>query len=374
MKCVKCGTDNNLKARTQSGGKCASCKHPFVFDPKATPGIDFTDQFFARVISVASAQDTLFFTPRQLFYLFNERKARSNALNVLGGLLIIAPVILLIILAINSGVTPFIFILLLLTIVAGVALFLPPVRKWLRPKKPRATRYSFEQFSQWLERWKKSNGPVRKLLPPPAAAKAQAEVSSEITAYSFDRVVICQHATTAQFLIANNFHFEHNCAVLSLNHYPQNIFDTVMEMLRRNPELKVYALHDASAMGAQMVRRLLTDERWFAGQRGVTIYDLGLMPRQVMNRPVFMREPQPSNASALPAPVQSALPPEELKWLEEGNGVELEAIHPQRLLHIVTMGIAKSRDPRASDTLVPIDSGSGGGGNGIFVYSSDSFG
>ncbi len=46
----------------------------------------------------------------------------------------------------------------------------------------------------------------------------------------------------AQLLIANNFDFENNYAVLSITGYPENIFSTVMEILRRNPDLKIYEL------------------------------------------------------------------------------------------------------------------------------------
>ncbi|BAU41594.1 hypothetical protein [Leptolyngbya sp. O-77] len=48
----------------------------------------------------------------------------------------------------------------------------------------------------------------------------------------------------AQMLISNNVHFENNCAILSINGYPQPIFDTVMKMLRRNPGLTVFAFQD----------------------------------------------------------------------------------------------------------------------------------
>lgn len=374
MKCIKCGTDNKLKERTEHRGRCKQCGHAFVFDPKATPGITHTDQFFAHVIAAATAQDTLFITPRQLWYFFCARQARSGAgFAALGVVLLIAAFVSLVLSAVVSGV----FLLLAaLAFAAGVAMFLPPMQRRLKPKGPKEPVVSFEQFSEWLARWQSVNGPIAKLLPPPTQASAPAQVSSEITAYSFDRVVVCQHAAIAQFLIASNFHFEHNCAVLSLNHYPQNIFDTVMQMLRRNPELKVYALHDASLNGIQMTHRLMSDERWFAGQSGVTVYDLGLMPRQLLGRPVFTsreRSGQVQSLSALPAPVQQGLQPEEMKWLEAGNSVELESISPQRLLQVITLGIARSRDPRAQDTLVPVGTGYYDSG-GVYVYSSDSFG
>ncbi|NEQ71794.1 MAG: hypothetical protein F6K23_01065 [Okeania sp. SIO2C9] len=75
----------------------------------------------------------------------------------------------------------------------------------------------------------------------------------EVIAYSFDRVIVCDTAEIAQFLIANNFHFENNCAVLSIDGYPENIFSTVMQMLKQNPDLKVYAFHSATPRGVTMI-------------------------------------------------------------------------------------------------------------------------
>src|SRR5207245_10189890 len=67
--------------------------------------------------------------------------------------------------------------------------------------------------------------------------------------YSFDRAVICDRARTVDLLIANNFHFENNCAVLAIGGYPQGPFETVRAMLRKNPRLQVFALHDATTSG-----------------------------------------------------------------------------------------------------------------------------
>ncbi|HEX4948664.1 MAG TPA: hypothetical protein VFZ34_18455, partial [Blastocatellia bacterium] len=72
MKCVKCQTDNKLKERQENKGKCKRCKHPFTFDPKL--GDRFTDPFFAKTLAAVSANNSLYFTPRQLYYLFHARK------------------------------------------------------------------------------------------------------------------------------------------------------------------------------------------------------------------------------------------------------------------------------------------------------------
>jgi diaminopimelate decarboxylase len=59
--------------------------------------------------------------------------------------------------------------------------------------------------------------------------------------------------------------------------YPQSIFSTTMEMLRRNPDLKVYAIHDSSPKGVSLINHLRNSERWFLNS-SVTIIDIGLFP------------------------------------------------------------------------------------------------
>ena len=90
--------------------------------------------------------------------------------------------------------------------------------------------------------------------------------------------MICDRERTADILLANNFHFENNCAVLSVDGYPEAQFETVRAMLKRNPRLRVFALHDATPKGCRLAHTLATDSDWFAGQVPVT--DVGLRPRQ----------------------------------------------------------------------------------------------
>lgn len=371
MKCVKCQTDNKLKDRKDNTGKCKNCQHPFTFDPKLTDS--FTDPFFQHVLAGVSANNSLSFTPRQLYYFFNARKYVPKWKGA-GCLLLVAGAVSLILsLVFGSNLLFLLFPLLLL---AGIALWVPPVQRWLRGKMARQAKAEFSQVSAWLGRWIANNGKVPKLLPPPEKRALARELSAEITAYSFDRAVICDRDEIAQFLIANNFHFENNCAVLSVSGYPQNIFDTVLEMLHRNPQLKVYALHDASPAGVQLVHRLRTTSRWFAERHGVTIFDLGLMPRQVMTRSMFVVQTPDSarQVAALPEAVRTTLQADELKWLAEGKVVELESLAPLVLLKLLRDGIAKSRMPEADDALVVVGDSGYYGGSDVSVYSVDSFG
>jgi hypothetical protein len=185
------------------------------------------------------------------------------------------------------------------------------------------------------------------MLPPPRDTNENATVSPDVSAYSFDRLVVCDRPEIAQFLIANNFHFENNCAVLSVTGYPQSIFDTIMQMLRRNPDLKVYALHDCTPRGIGLVNQLRTSPNWFQDS-SVIIIDIGLLPWQIIaagdSMLVLNSSEYARDAVQLPPEIRQNLYAEELEWLEAGNFVELESFSPQRLIQILNRGIAESRD------------------------------
>ena len=242
---------------------------------------------------------------------------------------------------------------------------LPPYLKLA----PRDLILTSTQVDNWLRRWTQINGSVAKLLPAIPKDSGTIEINSEISAYSFDRVVVCDSAAIAQVLIANKFHFEHNSAVLSITGYPQRIFSTVLDMLRRNQELKVYALHDASPHGVGLVHRLRTNPIWFQNSN-VTIYDLGILPRQIStNYNLFVRKSVEcaNQAKQLSAEVKQSLLPHEVAWLELGYFVELESLSSQRLLPIVTQGIAKSRISNSTGSLVGVD----GDDSDVYILAFD---
>jgi hypothetical protein len=165
------------------------------------------------------------------------------------------------------------------------------------------------QSNEWLQRWQTVNGTLEKLLPAPRQEALPASIDPQVSAYSFDRAIVCDSDEIAQFLIANNVHFENNCAIISISGYPQSIFDTVIEMLRRNADLKVYALHNANPAGVGLVHQLRTSSNWFANQQ-VTIFDLGISPRQILEtRDRFVQQSQTMAQSArqLPDAVRQGL-------------------------------------------------------------------
>jgi len=85
MKCIQCETDSNLKDRIANHGRCKYCKHPFAFEPTTMEAkIRFTDGFFAKALADISANNTLYFTRRQLLYLLEKRLVRKARYGPLG--------------------------------------------------------------------------------------------------------------------------------------------------------------------------------------------------------------------------------------------------------------------------------------------------
>jgi hypothetical protein len=238
------------------------------------------------------------------------------------------------------------FILFVAAVCLGMGALYLGNRQLAGPPISQEFLFTRNDFLGWLNRWQEVNGAVVKLLPAPRSQAGNATVNPDVTAYSFDRLVVCDSAEIAQMLIANNFHFENNCAVLSITGYPQDIFATTMEMLHRNPALKVYGVHDCSPKGIGLIQQLQNSDRWFKGSN-VVLIDVGLTPRQVMSAPgLFIQTSTESMQAAQQlSPAQLGnLTPAEVQWLTAGNYVELESFTPQRLIQVLNRSIAGSRD------------------------------
>ncbi len=432
MKCIKCGTDNNLRDRTANQGRCTKCNHPFAFEPTSMGTVKITDPMFAKAIADISAKNTLFFTPKQLLYfldsrfrkksfqplgfgclylllniwstlffggfligivgqnsflivnviyqisviiyLFNNtnstklnsdsRKASAKSLQRLGVLILVAEILASLFIFQS-------FILFVVVVILGISsLFLGTQQLTKVDKLAQEFLISQIELQQWLNRWEQVNNVPEKILPSPRQEITPATINPDVTAYSFDRLVVCDSATIAQLLIANNFHFENNCAILSITGYPESIFNTTMEMLRRNSDLKVYAIHDSSPKGVSLVNHLRTSERWFLNSN-VTIIDIGLLPRQIIatQRGIFIQSSSDlaTAAKQLPKEIRQSLTSEELAWLDAGNYVELESFTPQRLIQVLRSGISGSSNLESDDSSMIL---MGDSGNDIYMVES----
>ncbi|MEH2259069.1 MAG: hypothetical protein V7K60_23380 [Nostoc sp.] len=381
--------------------------------------VQITDPFFAKAIADISVNDTLFFTPKQLlyfldnrlrkssksisqlgwffFYVFfnfftfaviigplivnfvfiwiffnrssssklnnTSRKASAKNLQIIGGIVLVVGI--LISLASKS------FSLFVTIVIMGMLSIYLGTRQLGRIGfLTQDFLISESQIKDWLNRWQQINGSIIKILPSPKQENKPATINPDVTAYSFDRLVVCDSASIAQLLIANNFHFENNCAILSITGYPQSIFDTTMQMLRRNPDLKVYAIHDCNPRGIGLVDNLRTNANWFLNSE-IVIIDIGLTPRQIIatKRGMFIQS-SPESAQAakqLPEEIRQNLSAEELAWLESGKFVELESFTPQRIIKVLQKGIAGSQNLESDDSSLLLV---GDTGNDMYVIQS----
>ena len=437
MKCINCGTDNKLKDRTANRGRCLKCNHPFVFEPTSMGTATITDSMFSKTLADISASYTLYFTPKQLlyfldnrvrkkvlqpigfwslylfwnvwvtgfvggftaafipnsflvvnlvyqaltiWYLFNNtnssilnnasRKASAKTLQRLGVVILVV------------GISASLFVLdsfpvfSIVVILGMLSIFLGTRQLGKVENIPQQFLFSSTHLDSWLTKWQQINGKVDQVLTSQQEQIAPKSINPDITAYSFDRLVVCDSANMAQLLIANNFHFENNCAILSITGYPQSIFNTTMEMLRRNPDLKVYAIHDCSPKGVSLVHHLRTSEKWFLNSN-VTIIDLGLLPRQIIasQGKMFTRfsSQLKDEAKKLSVDICQTLTADELAWLDTGNFVELESFTPQKLIQVLRHGISGSLNLEGDDSSI-ILIGDSGINSGNDIYMVESFG
>ena len=155
----------------------------------------------------------------------------------------------------------------------------------------------------------------------------------------------------------------------------QRIFDTIMQMLRRNPELRVFAFHDCSPEGMKLANELRTNPRWFPDET-IVIVDIGLSPRQILaaKRDMFIQSSKNSAQASrsLPSSLRENLSQVELEWLDRGNFVELESFTPQQLIQVLNRSIANSQQGELSrdTTLILVE-----GTDSYFrIYTTESFG
>jgi hypothetical protein len=307
VKCIACQGDCTYPQR--SDRRCPTCKHEFAFEPRT--GDLISDAGFLAAIDAASSHGTVRFLPDHVYYQIARRKRRGGGpratLYTLGGLSL--------------------FGIMASPVFAVFAIGLGAIGAMLSPSKTAPLgRGTFEVM--W-RRWVEVHGAPPGLIV--RREQAPYRGHSDIEHYSFDRAVICDRAQTVDVLLANNFHFENNCAVLSVDGYPQHAFPMVRAMLKNNPRLTVYALHDASSAGCVLAHTLAHDPTWFRGSARVV--EVGLRPVHAANHRGVWQDT--SDTAAPDAPLTKT----ERAWL--GRYVlELAAIRPEQIIKRLYAAIA----------------------------------
>lgn len=334
MKCIRCQHDSKYKDRTNR--TCPQCKGKFAFEPRE--GDPVTDALFQKAIDKVSGEGKIRFGVEHLYYEISRRSKGTQAHPVA---IIFGAMFAILLLAAHffTG-APFVPVGLF-----GVfALIITLVMIFSRVRGP-YVRMELAAFSRLYAKWQAVHGNPKSVIQRAPEEELPKHLESDLGDYSFDRAVICDRAQTVDVLVANNFHFENNCAILTMDGYPKGPFAIIRRMLKRNPKLQVFALHDATVAGCQLAHRLVTDEDWF-GSTGLRVIDLGLRPRHAGPfRGLYGRG---EGVRILPGDGISA---EEAQWLEK-HTLALAAARPEQVLKRLFAGLQAhiNDDPRQRDT------------------------
>ncbi len=344
MKCIHCERDSKYKDR--SGKKCPGCGHAFAFEPRE--GDILTDPAFKKAILAVSSDGSLKWHLDNLYYEICRRKKRF-----------VAPVVLLVVLGVVFVVAAVVGAVAHPAglVVAGIVALALLGLAWTRTFPNYFVNVTHSDFRRMWERWCHVHGKPDGLIerrPQPARPSAEADIAD----YSFDRAVICDREETADLLLANNFHFENNCAILTPDGYPPGPFATVKAMLKRNPRLQVFVLHDASVKGCLLARKLRTDPDWFG--ESVRIVDAGLRPGHAKPFQGLFLESKDNYF-----PEGEGLTAGEAEWLAKYR-LEFAAIRPEQVLKRLYLAINR-KPPAKTDAeddggFAFVSTGDGGGG------------
>jgi hypothetical protein len=353
--CQKCSDRNPVS--TLAGNICRNCGTKIKYSVKRYNKAVISDKAFAAAINAVSEGNTLFFTPKQLYYQLFRPRTKPRDIKVGGAVggafgtimrffyftLIIAAFILIFLNADTvqgiGVVVPYLIGLgTAFVLLAGLHIIVKGMLPSAQKVKSLADRplMNYDYFkTTLLDRWIQVHGMPAKMLPeggrPRPAGRQPA--APDVAQYSFDRLLVVDSDETADMLLANNLHFETNTPIVSINAYPQDVFENVMDMVRRNPNLKVFCLHDATPEGCLLPLRLREDARWFSNAQ-IKVLDIGLRPRNV-GKLTFMQVSKVETKRALPPELERMLTPGERKWLEGGNRGELAALKPASLMKSV---------------------------------------
>jgi len=288
MKCPQCG-HNHLRGKR--GMTCSKCKRTFILDPKrwvvgGTLGV--TDGRFLGVIKRASGNDTRYFTANE-FYTHARMKLKTGWFGLIpalimlligGGMIVFAAGSVI---ASNddsgiSGGRLFMIILGGFFSFAGVGVLFSTLQKLPR-----------EKWDKIVATWK-AREPIPRLLEEPRLHQPPPDWKEpDIYAYGAERLIICQHDLLVDWLVLNEFHLNERSLVLSESGYPEYLLGPVQELLRAQPDMPIFLLHDGTPLGTAMNERILKNPKFEVGSH--PIVDLGLYADDVrkLRLPSFLR-------------------------------------------------------------------------------------
>ena len=249
---------------------CLNCKRHFIFDPKrhANGSKSLTDAYFIKCIEKLSQNHTYYYTEDELYCFMAQQTQRSLAGCLFGAAFLTFFLTCILHALFQWGITPvFLLIPLLVFMAVRVSNKTLSRRKWAKflnywRKQCKKFKYEDDQLSGMI-------------TSPQLIEKPQPASEPDIYDYGAAKLLICEHDIQVDWLVMNKFHAENGIVIISENFYPEYLTDKVKELINTNPELEIYALHNAGYHGEKMVSRLRDPlNKWQLG--GKEIVDLGV--------------------------------------------------------------------------------------------------
>ena len=323
MKCARCDHDSKYSERPSR--KCPKCNGLFAFEPR--DGDPVTDMLFKNAIKAVSGDGRIRWGVENLYYEVCRGHKRGHRLQWVGAILLL--------LFAAAGASAFTGSLKFGALVFIVVALVSASKMWMTMKDAVFVPITAADFAKFWSRWCAAHGKPdgvieRRFARGSVAAPSPATSEADLGDYSFDRAVICDRARTVDLLVANNFHFENNCAILSIDGYPEGPFATIRAMLKCNPRLLAVVLHDATPAGCRLARKVAHDPEWFGAK--LLVIDLGLRPNHAKSFTGVLLK------AATVARPDDAITVSEAAWLSV-HQLELAAIRPEEVLKRLYKGL-----------------------------------
>ncbi len=330
MRCVACEKDTKPLGKGQPAKICGHCEHAFALNPKVD-GV--ADMFVKRAMDAVTAKGEHRYLPEQLTYEIERRLAVPpllfRAIAWIG--------LVVVVVAVFEFVH---FVVAMIVFVVGIFVISSLVKKWPGTKVPRMGAKKLD-VARILQRYGRLNPPTHLISPEHAAV---AEVPSPLDGVVHDRLLVCERADFAAFYLANEFHLQNACHVISA------AGDTVarealVSALRERAAPEIFVVHDLTPHGLGFAESIDHGRDWFAGHAGARIVDLGLSGGQARALRAWAR---PLTAAER-VPGAPAIPD-----LAPDTGLDLALYRPKQLLEMTR----RAMDGRTSFTELAADSGS----------------
>jgi hypothetical protein len=146
-------------------------------------------------------------------------------------------------------------------------------------------------FDELYEKYVAAGGTIPELLTPQAVASPPpGSPEPDIYAYGVQRLMMVDDDAVVDLLVSNNFHAQHQIAIVSINGYPGYLMPVVDKLLA-NPALKIYLLHSPpSKSSGSFYHRVAGDPR--IGHRGQNILTMGFTADNVSSLPTLAKLPK----------------------------------------------------------------------------------